>query len=85
MMSGSGSALFGLFPERDKLHRAIQSLRKERIFPITLVSRAKYRSEWWKRLRITHEREPMAAPKPIRAMNPDRVKIFSGNANPASG
>jgi ribose-phosphate pyrophosphokinase len=25
----------------------------------------------------------MAAPKPIRAMNPDRVKIFTGNANPA--
>jgi 4-diphosphocytidyl-2-C-methyl-D-erythritol kinase len=51
MMSGSGSALFGLFPERDRLHRAIQSLRKERVFPITLVSRARYRSEWWRRLR----------------------------------
>jgi len=25
----------------------------------------------------------MAAPKPVRAMNPDRVKIFSGSANPA--
>lgn len=25
----------------------------------------------------------MAAPKPIRAMNPDRIKIFSGSANPA--
>jgi ribose-phosphate pyrophosphokinase len=25
----------------------------------------------------------MAAPKPVRAMNPDRVKIFSGNANQA--
>jgi len=24
----------------------------------------------------------MAAPKPIRAMNPDRIKIFTGNANP---
>ncbi len=24
----------------------------------------------------------MAAPKPIRAMNPDRIKIFSGSANP---
>ena len=50
LMSGSGSALFGLFSERDKLHRAIQSLRGERIFPITLVSRGKYRSEWWKSL-----------------------------------
>jgi len=25
----------------------------------------------------------MAAPKPVRAMNPDRVKIFTGTANPA--
>jgi hypothetical protein len=23
----------------------------------------------------------MAAPKPIRAMNPDRIKIFNGGAN----
>jgi 4-diphosphocytidyl-2-C-methyl-D-erythritol kinase len=62
MMSGSGSALFGLFPERDKLHRAIQSLRKERVFPITLVSRARYRSEWWKRLR-THTKENLWPPQ----------------------
>ena len=25
----------------------------------------------------------MAAPKPVRVMNPDRIKIFSGTANPA--
>ena len=25
----------------------------------------------------------MAAPKPVRTMNPDRLKIFTGNANPA--
>jgi 4-diphosphocytidyl-2-C-methyl-D-erythritol kinase len=62
MMSGSGSALFGLFPERDKLHRAIQSLRKERVFPITLVSRARYRSEWWKRLR-SHMKENQWPPQ----------------------
>src|SRR5438045_547075 len=24
----------------------------------------------------------MAAPKPVRAMNPDRIKIFSGSAHP---
>ncbi len=50
LMSGSGSAVFGLFPEREKLPRAIQSLGKERVFPITLVSRPRYRSEWWRRL-----------------------------------
>jgi ribose-phosphate pyrophosphokinase len=27
----------------------------------------------------------MAAPKPVRAMNPDRLKIFSGSSNPALG
>ena len=25
----------------------------------------------------------MAAPKPVRAMNPERIKIFTGTANPA--
>jgi len=62
LMSGSGSAIFGLFPEREKLHRAIQSLRGERIFPITLVSRGKYRSEWWKRLRA-HTKENLWPPQ----------------------
>src|SRR6516162_5931642 len=28
-------------------------------------------------------RETMAAPKPVRAMSSDRLKIFTGNANPA--
>jgi 4-diphosphocytidyl-2-C-methyl-D-erythritol kinase len=50
LMSGSGSAVFGLFSGRDKLHRAIQSLRGEQVFPITLVSRRRYQAEWWKRL-----------------------------------
>jgi len=62
LMSGSGSALFGLFSERDQLHRAIQSLREERIFPITLVSRGKYRSEWQKRLGA-HTKENLWPPQ----------------------
>jgi 4-diphosphocytidyl-2-C-methyl-D-erythritol kinase len=62
MMSGSGSAVFGLFPEREKLRRATQSLREERVFPITLVSRARYRSEWWKRLR-SHTRDKLWPPQ----------------------
>jgi 4-diphosphocytidyl-2-C-methyl-D-erythritol kinase len=62
MMSGSGSAVFGLFPERDKVDRALQSFRKERVFPITLVSRAKYRSEWWKRLK-SHTKENLWPPQ----------------------
>jgi len=62
LMSGSGSALFGLFARRDELHRAIQSLRGERIFPITLVSRGKYRSEWQKRLGA-HTKENLWPPQ----------------------
>ena len=62
LMSGSGSAVFGLFPERDKVDRALQSFREERVFPITLVSRATYRSEWWKRLK-SHTRENLWPPQ----------------------
>jgi 4-diphosphocytidyl-2-C-methyl-D-erythritol kinase len=51
MMTGSGSALFGLFRSREEVSRAIQSIRGEvEVFPITLVSRRQYRSLWWKRL-----------------------------------
>jgi 4-diphosphocytidyl-2-C-methyl-D-erythritol kinase len=62
MLSGSGSAVFGLFTERDKIHRALQSFRKERVFAIRLVSRARYRSEWWKRLR-SHTKENLWPPQ----------------------
>src|SRR2546426_1113431 len=30
---------------------------------------------------IAHKRKSMAAPEPVRAMNPDRIKIFSGSAH----
>jgi len=62
LLSGSGSALFGLFSEPDQLQRAKQALRGERIFPITLVSRQKYRSEWWKRLGA-HTKEKLWPPQ----------------------
>jgi len=62
LMSGSGSAVFGLFPERDQVRRALQSLRKERVFPISLVSRAKFRAEWWKRLQ-SHTKEKSWPPQ----------------------
>ena len=51
MMTGSGSALFGLFPTRDGVSRALRLLGKERTFRISLVSRARYRSMWWRALR----------------------------------
>jgi hypothetical protein len=62
MMSGSGSAVFGLFAERDEVRRAIQHFSEERVFPIQLVSRARYRSEWWRRLRLHITREKLWPP-----------------------
>lgn len=51
MMTGSGSALFGFFRTREQIHRATKSLVGERCFPISQVSRARYRSLWWRLLR----------------------------------
>jgi len=62
LMSGSGSAVFGLFPDRAQVRRAIQSFGKERVFPITLVSRARFRAEWQKRLQ-SHTREKSWPPQ----------------------
>ncbi|MGA3039798.1 MAG: 4-(cytidine 5'-diphospho)-2-C-methyl-D-erythritol kinase [Bryobacteraceae bacterium] len=51
MMTGSGSALFGLFRNRDQVNRAAKSFNDESVFPISLVGRARYRSLWWRSLR----------------------------------
>jgi 4-diphosphocytidyl-2-C-methyl-D-erythritol kinase len=50
MMSGSGSALFGLFADGDGVSRACDSLGEERAFRISLVSRVRYRGMWWRAL-----------------------------------
>jgi 4-diphosphocytidyl-2-C-methyl-D-erythritol kinase len=50
MMTGSGSALFGLFGAGDGISRALEMLREENPFRISLVSRARYRSLWWRAL-----------------------------------
>jgi len=47
MMTGSGSSLFGLFRTREEVSSALQSLRGDAaLFPVSLVSRARYRSLW---------------------------------------
>jgi len=46
LMTGSGSSLFGLFPDRDAVRRAAKSLREIGSFQISLVSRARYRALW---------------------------------------
>jgi 4-diphosphocytidyl-2-C-methyl-D-erythritol kinase len=50
LMTGSGSAVFGLFPARNAVSGARESLGGEMTFRISLVSRARYRSLWWRAL-----------------------------------
>jgi 4-diphosphocytidyl-2-C-methyl-D-erythritol kinase len=58
MMTGSGSALFGLFSGKKQASRALRRLGRpsglsgdERAFEISLVSRARYRSMWRRALK----------------------------------
>jgi 4-diphosphocytidyl-2-C-methyl-D-erythritol kinase len=46
LMTGSGSALFGLFPDSNVARSAIESFGGTRSFRISLVSRVRYRSMW---------------------------------------
>jgi 4-diphosphocytidyl-2-C-methyl-D-erythritol kinase len=57
MLTGSGSALFGLFRPREKMEAALPLFRKERVFPFVFVSRAGYRALWRRRLRPYMEEE----------------------------
>jgi len=50
MMTGSGSALFGLFRDRAEVARARERFTDERTFPISLMTRARYRLIWWRAL-----------------------------------
>jgi 4-diphosphocytidyl-2-C-methyl-D-erythritol kinase len=50
LMTGSGSAVFGIFDSPEKLARAKVSFRNQRVFPISFVSRARYVASWWKQL-----------------------------------
>jgi 4-diphosphocytidyl-2-C-methyl-D-erythritol kinase len=46
MLTGSGSALFGLFRDRPARRRALERFTDEKTFPISLVTRAQYRGIW---------------------------------------
>jgi 4-diphosphocytidyl-2-C-methyl-D-erythritol kinase len=50
LMTGSGSALYGLFPSREVSARALASFAGENAFQFVTVSRARYRSLWWRSL-----------------------------------
>jgi 4-diphosphocytidyl-2-C-methyl-D-erythritol kinase len=59
MMTGSGSALFGLFPSRQMRDHAAGVFRKElpsnQVYPFTMVSRGRYRALWRRQLAISPE------------------------------
>lgn len=52
-LSGSGAALFGVFPNQSKLQGALPRFRSEplKVFSTTFVSRARYCSGWRRNLR----------------------------------
>lgn len=52
MLSGSGSALFGVFDSREQAALARKSFGKEQVFPIRFVTRAAYRALWRRRLGV---------------------------------
>ena len=50
LMTGSGSALFGLFSDRNRISVALQSLVAYQTFPVSFVTRSGYRRMWWRAL-----------------------------------
>jgi 4-diphosphocytidyl-2C-methyl-D-erythritol kinase len=49
-MTGSGSAIFGLFNDSETAEHVVQSLSEGNVYPITLLNRARYRSLWLRNL-----------------------------------
>jgi 4-diphosphocytidyl-2-C-methyl-D-erythritol kinase len=54
-MTGSGSAIFGIFANREELERARNSFPESTVFPFSFVSRAQYRSAWRRALKLPAE------------------------------
>jgi 4-diphosphocytidyl-2-C-methyl-D-erythritol kinase len=50
-MTGSGSAIFGVFEDRDRLKRAQAAFTRENAFGISFLSRSQYRSVWRRTLK----------------------------------
>jgi 4-diphosphocytidyl-2-C-methyl-D-erythritol kinase len=61
MMTGSGSALYGLFLNRELRDRAAGWFRKDfagvQVYPFTMVSRSRYRALWWRQLAVSLKRK----------------------------
>jgi 4-diphosphocytidyl-2-C-methyl-D-erythritol kinase len=57
-MTGSGSAIFGIFADAEQLNRARKSFPDTTVFPISFLSRALYRSAWRRALNLHAEGNP---------------------------
>jgi 4-diphosphocytidyl-2-C-methyl-D-erythritol kinase len=51
-MSGSGSAIFGIFGKPAQLERAAKAFPDQKVIPMSFVSRAQYRSAWRRALKL---------------------------------
>ncbi len=86
LMSGSGSALYGLFSDRNAIYRAIESLGEEKTFRFSLVGRSRYRA-LWRRAMSEHTKSTVwPLPKPVQPLTFTTASRSSpsGNANPGS-
>ena len=50
LMTGSGSAVYGLFRTGKEVQTALKTFKSERTFRISLVDRTRYRAMWWRAL-----------------------------------
>ena len=50
LMTGSGSAVYGIFPGSAQASEVFRVFRKEKAFRFSQVSRARYRAMWWRAL-----------------------------------
>lgn len=59
LMTGSGSALFGLFPSRELRDRAAGWFRRQlpanQVYPFSMVSRSRYHALWYRQLAVSSE------------------------------
>ncbi len=68
-MTGSGSAIFGIFADEEKADRAKKSFAENTVFPISFVSRARYRSAWRRALNL-HAEGIQWPPRSLHNRNP---------------
>ena len=68
-MTGSGSAIFGIFADTAELDRARKSFPDTTVFPISFISRAQYRSAWRRALNHLHAEGTLWPPQSRFARN----------------